>query len=95
MAALLEENRPIIGSKAAVDICFQLRKQLPPADFLLEQNLCIRTPTETMAYKQFTKDRDRNACSVGNVDTVQRESVSSLPHPPFSAAGSDWLNSQT
>ena len=75
MAALVEEERPVVGSKAAIEISSHLRKQLPPSDFLLEKNLCLKTPTEIYAYKQFIKDRDENICSVGNVDTVQSESV--------------------
>lgn len=75
MAALVEEERPVVGSKAAIDISSHLRKQLPPSDFLLEKNLCLKTPTEIYAYKQFIKDRNENICSVGNVDTVQSESV--------------------
>ena len=90
MAALVEEERPVVGSKAAIEISSHLRKQLPPSDFLLEKNLCLKTPTEIYAYKQFIKDRDENICSVGNVDTVQSESVCIIPFPAFSVGPCGW-----
>lgn len=75
MKELPEADRPLKGSKGAVSAVTKLQRQLPLADFLVNQNVCIKTQTEIVAFKQFTKDRDENVCSVGNVDTVQTEAV--------------------
>lgn len=76
MKQLPKDDLPLKNSPAAVKIERQLRKQLPPSDFILEYNTSLGMPEEIIAYKRFTKDRDENVCSVGNVENVKQDMVS-------------------
>ena len=75
MKQLPKEEVPLKNSSAAVKMERQLRRQLPVADFLLEANTSLKTQEEIIAYKQFAKDRDENACSVGLVTSAKQDMV--------------------